>query len=179
MEKVEDMLKTYDKVIFVSVSHLLSGQYNNATMLLSEFPDKFFMFKSNKAVYENELVYKKLAECVESGMDAQEAIDKTMEIMDYSITIFSTLENDGLAKSGRTSKAMVKAMSLFKIKPIVEQYGKNHFAGMATSLKGALKKMAEYAKKRFNVKSFKGLVNSVCILETYGQSDEQKKLLRE
>jgi fatty acid-binding protein DegV len=177
MAKVEDMLTRFDKVIFVPVSYALSSQYANSTMLDSEFPGKFFPVKTNKAVYENELLYKKLVECINAGMDAPQAIEEAIKVLDNSITIFSTLDNTGLAKSGRTSKAMVKAMGLFKIKPIVEQYGKNHLVGVAMSLKGALKEMAKYAAKRFNVKTFDGSVNSVCILETFGQTQEQKNEL--
>ncbi|MBE4704333.1 DegV family protein [Spiroplasma platyhelix] len=118
----EEMLKKFEKLIFIPLSKGLSGQYSTASVLAKEpnFKNKVYVFDSNGVSIINYLLVKKaykMAEVKENNVNA--ILSALRNIRDNYIAFILPNDMSYLARGGRITKSAAGLSKLLKIKPIL------------------------------------------------------------
>lgn len=122
----EEMLKKFEKIIFIPLSKHLSGQYNTAIMLAKEpnFKNKVFVFDSNGVSIINYLLVKKAYKMVEDeNNDINTILTSLKKIRDNYIALILPNDMSYLARGGRITKAAATLAEILKYKPILKFNG--------------------------------------------------------
>ncbi|MGL5268375.1 MAG: DegV family protein [Spiroplasma sp.] len=118
----EEMLKKFEKIIFIPLSKGLSGQYNTAIMLAKEpsFQNKVYIFDSNGVSIINYLLVKKAYKMAQDDNNNVNTILSSLrKIRDNYIAFILPNDMSYLARGGRITKSAAALAKLLKIKPIL------------------------------------------------------------
>lgn len=123
IDKWEELLKTYDEVVYIPLSSGLSSSCETATMLAEDYDGKVQVVNNQRISVTMKLsVYdaKKLADDGKSALEIKEILEK----MKYDSTIYIMVDTlEYLKKGGRITPAVAAIGSLLKIKPVLQIRG--------------------------------------------------------
>lgn len=122
MQAWEKMLSEYEKIIVISLSKGLSGQYNTALILAKEpqFENKVFVFDSNGVSRINYLLVMKANELINNGEeDIDKIFDSLSQIRDNYLAFILPNDINYLARGGRLSKTAAALAKSLKLIPIL------------------------------------------------------------
>ncbi len=143
-----EILEEYDQIVYIPMSSALSGSYDTALLLATQFEGRVFVADCKRiSVTQRDatLDAKRWADEGADGMEICRRLEATA--LDASIYIMvDTLEY--LRKSGRITDAVGAIGSALKIKPVLKiQGGKLDAFALAKTLKSAEKTMMKQLKK--------------------------------
>ena len=123
IDKWEELLKTYDEVVYIPLSSGLSSSCETATMLAEDYDGKVQVVNNQRISVTMKLsVYdaKKLADDGKSALEIKEILEK----MKFDSTIYIMVDTlEYLKKGGRITPAVAAIGSLLKIKPVLQIRG--------------------------------------------------------
>ncbi|MGL4948562.1 MAG: DegV family protein [Mycoplasma sp.] len=157
-EAVEELLKTCDKVLYVSLGKGFSGQYSSALQVEKIFDGKFVVFDSNSVCANNEILVKWLVEYVEAGNPIDKAVIEAHmdEINSMAPTLFTTPIYDGLIKNGRIPSYVAKILKISKLFPIIATEESNKKFGFFRKWEHNQIKIIEGLDSRFGTQKPRG-----------------------
>jgi DegV family protein with EDD domain len=173
MNKVEDMLTRFEQVIFLPISMGLSSQYAQSLIVQQEFPGKFFPIKSVSGAMASEFVLYRIVELLNENRTAEEIVSGAENLYKYIVTYFSCEDLSGLRQGGRATKAVIKAIDIFKLKPIIHLDVKNHFGGVGKNYMTIMKKINNAIHENFNRLLTPDKIKNIGIY--YSGYEEEKK----
>lgn len=108
----------------ITISSLLSGSYNSAILgkelyYESGGTEKIHIFDSRSAGGGPSLIYYKLLELTEQGLDFEEIVEKVEAYRDSMATMFVSESLDNLAKAGRLSNIKHRIAKTLNILPVM------------------------------------------------------------
>lgn len=115
-----NILKEYDAIVHISLSHALSSSYQNACIAAKEFDNVYVVDSNNLSTGSGTLVYE-AARLVKSNYADAGRISEDMKDLSKKIEtsfVINTLEY--LRKGGRCSALVEFGANLLKIKPCIE-----------------------------------------------------------
>lgn len=123
IDKWEELLKTYDEIVYIPLSSGLSSSCETATMLAEDYDGKIQVVNNQRISVTMKLsVYdaKKLADDGKSALEIKEILEK----MKFDSTIYIMVDTlEYLKKGGRITPAVAAIGSLLKIKPVLQIRG--------------------------------------------------------
>ncbi|MDR0985984.1 MAG: DegV family protein [Mycoplasmataceae bacterium] len=148
--KVDEMLKKYEQVVFLPISMGLSSQYNQSLMVQQEYPNKFFVIKSTSAALANEFILKHLVDDIKKNLDINQIINHAENNYNRICTYFSCEDLSGMIKGGRATKAVMHVIKFLHLKPIIQLDNKNQYGGVGRDYQHIIKKIIKNIHKDFN-----------------------------
>lgn len=133
-------------VIHLSLSSDFSSTYNNSCLAASEY-DNVFVIDSRNLSTGNGLLVIAAAEMAQSGMEAEEIVEKLNEMAPCVDASFVINDLEYLHKGGRCSALAMLGANLLKLKPCIEV--KNGKMGVGKKYRGKYGVVLdEYVKER-------------------------------
>jgi len=172
MEMWDEILETYDEIIYLPMSSGLSGSYATAAQFAKEYEGRVEVADNHRiSVSLRESVLDALA-LVQKGLCAKE-IRERLEKNAYESSIYitvNTLEN--LKKSGRVTAAGAMIATVMNLKPILTIQGEKLDAfAKIRGMKSAEKRMIEAIQKDLDTR-FKDVPRDRIRLATAGTIED-------
>lgn len=119
MEVFEEVTKSGDTAIVVTISSKLSGTYQSAMIAAEDYEGKVFVVDSENACIGERILVLRGLELAEQGLGAEE-IAKTLDEEKKKIRLMALLDTlEYLKKGGRISAATAFAGNILSIKPVI------------------------------------------------------------
>lgn len=117
--KFEEIRKAGDTAVVITISSLLSGTFQSATIAASEYEDIVFPVDSKTLCLAEQNLVLYAVELRDKGLSAKEIAAELDRVKDRSklFALFDTIEY--VSRGGRVSKAIAIAGNLLSIKPII------------------------------------------------------------
>lgn len=155
MDKWDELLESYDEVVYIPMSSGLSSSCQTAIALSDDYDEKVQVVDNHRISVTQKLsVYEavKLAEAGKTALEIKEYLEETSLESSIFITV-GTLEY--LKKGGRLTPAVAAIGSLLRVKPVLQIQGeKLDTYGIARTMRQAKQKMIDAIendmKNRFN-----------------------------
>lgn len=151
---VTNLLKTYDQVIYFTVSAKISSQFSQVNLLLDDLnpdrsaPPRFFVFDSRTAGYTLELLARFFAQLNNDNQLDVTAIPAMIEAFNAScFNYFICRDVKYIARSGRGGKKILKYLSKI-IYPVIHFGDENNLESISYTFKSAIEKMIAAVVKR-------------------------------
>ena len=119
----DELLESYDEIIYLPMSSGLSGTCQTATMLAQDYEDRVY-------VVDNQRISVPLKHCVQDALTMAEMGKSAKEIKDYlertkfDSVVYITVDTlKYLKKGGRVTPAAAALGTLLKIKPVLQIRG--------------------------------------------------------
>ena len=173
---IEEALETHDEVIFLPISSGLSSQYSQSKLIENDFPNRFFIVKSETAAYGNEFIAKNIVEYIKQGLSSKEIVKKAEDLNMYVNSYFSCENVTSLISGGRITKGILKIIQILKFKPIILFDNKNQSAGWGRNYKDIIKKIINLIKKDYSEPLTSQNIDSICLYVS-GYEKEKKEFL--
>jgi DegV family protein with EDD domain len=113
----------YDTVIAIHIGSGISGTYQSAEMVLSEYKEEgkldYYLIDSNGTSFIMEHFLQQTIEQIEKGVSVEETVKQVEALVDDSRIYLAVDDLNYLVKGGRLGAGSAFIGSLFKIKPIV------------------------------------------------------------
>lgn len=179
----DELLKTYDEIIYLPMSSGLSGTCQTATMLAQDYDGRVY-------VVDNQRISVPLKHCVQDALLMAEMGKSAKDIKDYlertkfDSVVYITVDTlKYLKKGGRVTPAAAALGTLLKIKPVLQIRGeKLDSYAKARTMNQAKKTMIDALRKDID-ELFDGNLNEVYLDIAHTQNEaaalEMKKLLEE
>jgi len=138
MDKWDELLKSYEEIVYIPMSSGLSSSCATAKMLAEDYDGKVVVVDNQRISVTMKLSALEAKKLADMGNSAQEIHDALMSIK-LDSTIYITVDTlEYLKKGGRLTPAVAAIGSLLKIKPVLSIYGEklDKFA-MARTMKQA------------------------------------------
>jgi len=151
-EVFEDVKKSGDTAIVITLSSKLSGTYQSANIARDGYEDYIYIVDSENVTLGEQLLVRYACELRDLGFAAKEIVDALEEKKTtiHVVAVLDTLEY--LQRGGRISKTVAVAGNLLSIKPVIAiQNGEVALVAKARGLKNAGSQMTEVAKSYGNV----------------------------
>ncbi len=177
MELWEELLETYDEVIYIPMSSGLSSSCATAIMLSQDFEGKVHVVDNQRISISQRQSVLEAIDMAEKGMSADEIVDVLMkEKLEASIYIMvDTLKY--LKKGGRVTPTAAAIGAVLNLKPVLQIQGeKLDSYSKARGIKAAKKSMLEAIKKDMETR-FAG--KEVCLQAAYTCSEEEAQAWKE
>jgi DegV family protein with EDD domain len=173
MNKVEQMLKIYDQVIFLPISIGLSSQYTQSLIVQQDLMGKFFPIRSTSAAAANEFVLDKIVELIQTQKDITEIVSTAENLYKHIDTYFSCEDLSGMSSGGRITKTIMKVIKLFQLKPIIQLDNKNQYGGIGKNYQSITKKIINSINEDFHNQLTPNQIKHIAIYYS-GYSEEKK-----
>lgn len=179
----DELLKSYDEIIYLPMSSGLSGTCQTATMLAQDYEDRVY-------VVDNQRISVPLKHCVQDALTMAEMGKSAKEIKDYlertkfDSVVYITVDTlKYLKKGGRVTPAAAALGTLLKIKPVLQIRGeKLDSYAKARTMNQAKKLMIDALRKDID-ELFDGNLSEVHLDIAHTKNDaaaqEMKTLLEE
>lgn len=179
----DELLKSYDEIIYLPMSSGLSGTCQTATMLAQDYEDRVY-------VVDNQRISVPLKHCVQDALTMAEMGKSAKEIKDYlertkfESVVYITVDTlKYLKKGGRVTPAAAALGTLLKIKPVLQIRGeKLDSYAKARTMNQAKKLMIDALRKDID-ELFDGNLSEVHLDIAHTKNDaaaqEMKTLLEE
>ncbi len=119
----DDLLKDYDKVIYIPMSKALSGTYETALALSEDYDGNVFIVPSTRISATQESAVWHAKRLADEGVDAADIVKDVVD-NDLNARIWITVDTlDYLKKSGRVSSLTALAGNVLNIKPLIQIMG--------------------------------------------------------
>ncbi|MDR2568623.1 MAG: DegV family EDD domain-containing protein [Mycoplasmataceae bacterium] len=182
--KVEELLETYDQVVFFPISHGLSGQYASSLIVKADLDDqnKFHTVKTTLCVDATFFVIKSFINNINNGVSTEEAVKIAEQEYHTCDTYFGVKNVKTLVNSGRIGKVASMVLNVAHLTPILTvdySDGKIHKVAIGTSFKKNVTKIIKCLEKDYEgITLNKETITDIRILDG-GISLEQKNYIRE
>ena len=150
----KDYYESVDGIISIHISSKVSGTYNSALIakktMESRCPIEVIDSKFNSAGLA--IIVMAAARMAQDGRDMETIVEETRRAIDqvHMFGVFETMKY--LARSGRISKAIVKAASILNVVPLLTFHeGEIVRAGLVRSFSKGLDKIYEFAESKPNI----------------------------
>jgi DegV family protein with EDD domain len=173
LHKVEEMLNEYEQVIFLPISVGLSSQYAQSLIVQQELIGQFFPIRSTSGASGNEFALYKIVELVKAKKDVKEIVATVENLYKNIATYFSCEDLSGMSSGGRVTKAIMKVINLFKLKPIIQLDNKNQYGGVGKNYQTITKKIINSINDDFHNQLTPDKIKHVAIY--YSGYPEEKK----
>ena len=179
----DELLKSYDEIIYLPMSSGLSGTCQTATMLAQDYDGRVY-------VVDNQRISVPLKHCVQDALTMAEMGKSAKEIKDYlertkfDSVVYITVDTlKYLKKGGRVTPAAAALGTLLKIKPVLQIRGeKLDSYAKARTMNQAKKLMIDALRKDID-ELFDGYLSEVHLDIAHTKNDaaaqEMKTLLEE
>ena len=179
----DELLKSYDEIIYLPMSSGLSGTCQTATMLAQDYDGRVY-------VVDNQRISVPLKHCVQDALTMAEMGKSAKEIKDYlertkfDSVVYITVDTlKYLKKGGRVTPAAAALGTLLKIKPVLQIRGeKLDSYAKARTMNQAKKLMIDALRKDID-ELFDGNLSEVHLDIAHTKNDaaaqEMKTLLEE
>ena len=179
----DELLESYDEIIYLPISSGLSGTCQTATMLAQDYEDRVY-------VVDNQRISVPLKHCVQDALTMAEMGKSAKEIKDYlertkfDSVVYITVDTlKYLKKGGRVTPAAAALGTLLKIKPVLQIRGeKLDSYAKARTMNQAKKLMIDALRKDID-ELFDGNLSEVHLDIAHTKNDaaaqEMKTLLEE
>lgn len=179
----DELLESYDEIIYLPMSSGLSGTCQTATMLAQDYEDRVY-------VVDNQRISVPLKHCVQDALTMVEMGKSAKEIKDYlertkfDSVVYITVDTlKYLKKGGRVTPAAAALGTLLKIKPVLQIRGeKLDSYAKARTMNQAKKLMIDALRKDID-ELFDGNLSEVHLDIAHTKNDaaaqEMKTLLEE
>lgn len=123
MEKWDEVLSSYDEIVYIPMSSGLSGSCLSAQGLATEYEDKVFVVDNHRISVTMKASVLQALNLAKEGKTASEIKD-ILENVSYDATIYLAVDSlEFLKKGGRVSPAVATIGTLLSIKPILTIQG--------------------------------------------------------
>lgn len=118
LKQWDEILKTYDHIIYLTLSAKLSGAYSSACAAAQEYEDKITVIDTVAVAYPIQTIYKDVFKLLDMGLSPSEIKEK---IESYEPLFAFLVPNDitHLKNGGRISPSAAALANLLKIVPIL------------------------------------------------------------
>lgn len=179
----EELLKTYDEIIYLPMSSGLSGTCQTATMLAQDYEGRVYVVDNQRISVPLKHSIQDAVQMAEMGISAKEIKDY-LERTKFDSVVYITVDTlKYLKKGGRVTPAAAALGTLLKIKPVLQIRGeKLDSYAKARTMNQAKKIMIDALKKDID-DLFDGNLSEVHLDIAHTQNEaaalEMKKLLEE
>ena len=118
LEQWDEILKTYDHIIYLTLSSKLSGAYSSAVAATSDYGDKITVVDTIAVAYPIRVIYQEVLELLKQGLSPLEIKDK-VESNEPMFAFLVPNDIKHLKKGGRISPQAAALANLLKIVPIL------------------------------------------------------------
>ena len=118
LEQWDEILETYDHIIYLTLSQKLSGAYSSAMAATKDYGDKITVVDTNSVAYPLQVIYKETLKMVKDGLSPQEIREK-LENREPMFALLVPNDIKHLKKGGRISPQAAALANLLKIVPIL------------------------------------------------------------
>ena len=119
IDKVDELLKEYDQVIYIPISAGLSSTYATGEMVARDYEDKLFVLDSRRVAGSQKSAAINVLKLIENGYDGS-AIKEKMEMHKDNSVVYLAVENmDRLKKGGRVTPTAAAIGNILNIKPVL------------------------------------------------------------
>lgn len=180
LDKWDELLETYDEILYIPMSSGLSSSCQMATSLASDYEKKVYVVDNHRISVTQKLsVYEalKLANQGKTAKEIKEILEDTKKDSSIYITV-ATLEY--LKKGGRLTPAVAALGGILKVKPVLQIQGeKLDTYAVSRTMRQAKTKMIAAVKKdmksRFNSDNLDDYIISVAHTDVI----EEAKIFRD
>ena len=119
IDKVDELLKEYDQVIYIPISAGLSSTYATGEMVARDYEDRLFVLDSRRVAGSQKSAAINVLKLIENGYDGS-AIKEKMEMHKDNSVVYLAVENmDRLKKGGRVTPTAAAIGNILNIKPVL------------------------------------------------------------
>jgi len=142
--------KGYEEIIHITIAEALSGTYQNAANVASDYDGKVHVFNSRQVAFAQGNMAVQAAKMAEAGKTSGQILSKMEEISRSSGIVAAIAELENLKKGGRLSNASAVLGGLLNIKPIIatDPQGKIEAVNKVRTFKKALKAIVAYVEEQ-------------------------------
>lgn len=152
-DKFREMMKRYDKIIYLCLAPSFSGQYNNAVSAKANVgSDDVYVVHSNSIAVQTEVVLRWMVENLKvvDGL-SQEALQDTINGMSRHITTMFTANTfEGMMITGRIPPTVAKILKLAKMFPIIRAEETNTKNNLYRKWTESIPNVLKAVDERFN-----------------------------
>jgi DegV family protein with EDD domain len=140
----------YEEIIHIAISEALSGTYQNAVNVASEYDGKVHVVNSRQIAFPQGNMAVQAAEMAKAGKSAAAILSKMEELSRASGLVAAIAELTNLKKGGRLSNASAALGGLLNIKPIIaiQPSGKVEAVNKVRTFKKALKAIVSHLEEQ-------------------------------
>lgn len=142
--------KGYDEIVHITIAEALSGTYQNAANVASDYDGKVHVFNSRQVAFAQGNMAVQAAKMAAEGKTSGQILSKMEEISRSSGIVAAIAELTNLKKGGRLSNASAFLGGILNIKPIIvsDPQGKIEAVEKVRTFKKALKAIVEHVKSQ-------------------------------
>jgi DegV family protein with EDD domain len=178
IQKIEELLKEYDAVIFFPITRGVSSQYQQALMIKNEFENKLFVVDTETGAGAMEFMVERVVEKMRNtDMTPSELVDFAHKLRPNISTYFSCEDLGGLIRGGR-GKAALKAVNFLHLKPVLKINIGIELAGLGRNFKNNMQKMVDVIKSNYKqIKISPNKVRNIALYYSLYAEDKKRILL--
>lgn len=155
MDRWDELLKSYDKILYIPMSSGLSSSCQTAIALAEDYDGKVLVADNHRVSVTQKLSVYQAIKLLEKGKSAKEIKDFLEKTKYESSTYITVATLEYLKRGGRLTPAVAMLGNILKIKPVLQyQGGKLDTCAVARTMKQAKKKMMAVINKDLNEKFF-------------------------
>lgn len=160
---LEDLYKTYDKVICFTISSGLSSYHDNILFLLEEpeYKGKLFIVDTKEVAFSEFRIVDTCRKMLNEGKTIEETLDYAKNAHLSNYTMFTCESWTSLAKSGRIPKMLSLILNKVGTRPTILFYEKNKLGGIVKTFESSVLKIISEFKKIFSYKNPEELLDIV------------------
>ncbi len=166
-DKIETLLKSYDLVIYLCLSSMLSSQYKTLKMMTDtedDFKDRLWIFDTLAAGYSIEKMTRSILNKIENNEDiTKEDVETIIAKENASCEEYIMCRNlCGVNEGGRIKKGFIKILDKLAIVPIIQFDKKNVLKTLVRNYEKGFKKICTYVNHRIEKTNEK--ISEVCFV---------------
>ncbi|AKU79392.1 DegV family protein [Spiroplasma turonicum] len=152
LNKWDQLLCDYDKIVCILISKGLSGQYNTFKMFSSEdkYKNKVYIVDTNGVSILLKRQVDFIQKAIKNGLSIEKIIHDVEEISKNLIGYIIPKKLDQLVRGGRISKAAAGLAKILKITPILKYDGTIDKEGKTRTFKKAVSTALDLLKKTYS-----------------------------
>lgn len=153
-EKIQELLKKNEQVIFLCIGPGFSGQYNNALNVQQKIgTDRLLVLHTNSTACQSEMVLHWLVQKIsDKQFEWNQNIlqNEILELSNHITTMFTTNIYKGFINAGRVPSIVAKTLKLTKTFPVIQAEDTNTRERFFRKWNHAIENILDAIDKRFN-----------------------------
>lgn len=155
-QRFEDIVKSNDSAICITITNTLSGSYGSArtayNMIMEEYPDaKIAVYDSLQNTASQALVIYEMVRMRDDGLSFEEMNAKMPALLESGQIIFTVGSLEYLRKGGRIGKLATTAAGKLNLRPLlILEKGKLGIGGISRTRKRSIDDVINYTSKFFS-----------------------------
>ncbi len=166
IELFEELLKTYDELIYYTISSKMSGTFQSGVLASQEFGGRVHVIDTYTTSVPLMLSAIKSLELIEKGLSVSNVLEQVKPIYEANDLYFVVSDLKHLQRTGRIGAAAAKIGNALQLKPVLTIVeGEVSAVEKVRNLKKAHKKIISYIEKG-------GISDDDCFYVVSGAADE-------